>query len=84
MAMGCAAVATDCPSGPREIICSGRNGLLVPVEDKRALVAALDSLIGHPLLAEEFSKEAVKVRIRYAPEGVLKQWDELIASVLNN
>jgi GalNAc-alpha-(1->4)-GalNAc-alpha-(1->3)-diNAcBac-PP-undecaprenol alpha-1,4-N-acetyl-D-galactosaminyltransferase len=84
MAMGCAAVATDCPSGPQEIIRSGKNGLLVPLEDKPALVGALNSLMGHSLLAEELSKEAVKVRIRFAPERVLKQWDELIISVLNN
>jgi glycosyltransferase involved in cell wall biosynthesis len=34
-------VATDCPSGPREILHGGRVGRLVPVEDAAALAAAL-------------------------------------------
>lgn len=46
LALGARIVATDCPSGPREILQDGRYGRLVPVGDvdalARALVAALD------------------------------------------
>ncbi|MCZ7573210.1 MAG: glycosyltransferase [Ardenticatenaceae bacterium] len=34
-------IATDCPSGPREILADGRHGLLVPVADIRALTQAI-------------------------------------------
>lgn len=38
---GTPAVATDCPSGPRQILDGGRYGALVPVGDAAAMAAAL-------------------------------------------
>lgn len=40
-------VATDCPSGPREVLDGGRHGRLVPVGDAAAMATALeDALAG--------------------------------------
>ncbi len=41
LACGARVVATDCPSGPREILEQGRYGRLVPPEDPTALAKAL-------------------------------------------
>jgi glycosyltransferase involved in cell wall biosynthesis len=38
-------VATDCASGPREILCDGRYGMLVPVADPAAIAAAIVSTL---------------------------------------
>lgn len=41
MCCGAPIVATDCPSGPREILADGRYGHLVPVGDAKALASAI-------------------------------------------
>ena len=48
LALGLAAVATDCPSGPREILQGGRLGRLVPMDDEDALASALVAEIEDP------------------------------------
>jgi len=42
LALGTPVVATDCPSGPREILDGGRVAPLVPVDDVGALAAAIE------------------------------------------
>jgi glycosyltransferase involved in cell wall biosynthesis len=49
MACGCAVVATDCPSGPDEILGSGKYGMLVPIENATALAAAMIKTLEDPL-----------------------------------
>lgn len=48
MACGTPVVATDCPSGPREILEDGRHGYLIPMEDKQAMVAAINATLDAP------------------------------------
>ncbi len=45
MFCGTRLIATDCPSGPREILQDGRYGLLVPVGDVDALGRAIESAL---------------------------------------
>lgn len=42
---GLAAVVTDCPSGPAEVVAHGETGLVVPPGDTDALVAAVAELL---------------------------------------
>jgi glycosyltransferase involved in cell wall biosynthesis len=48
LALGTPATATDCPSGPAEILQDGAVGPLVPVDDVERLTAALGQLLDDP------------------------------------
>jgi glycosyltransferase involved in cell wall biosynthesis len=62
LALGVPVVATDCPSGPMEILENGRFGPLVPVEDPEALAKAMDQVLADPP-KPDFLKSAV---VRYS------------------
>ena len=59
MLAGCTPVATDCPTGPREVLDGGRFGYLVPVGDREAMASAIEQAIDHPI-APELLAEAVR------------------------
>jgi glycosyltransferase involved in cell wall biosynthesis len=64
MALGVPAVATDCPTGPRELLEGGSGGLLVPCGDPVALAAAL-----HQALTDQAgSARRVQVALRAAEQ----------------
>lgn len=48
LACGCPVVATDCRSGPREILDNGRYGRLVPVGDHEAMAKAILEALENP------------------------------------
>jgi len=48
MYLGHPVVATDCPSGPDELLAGGRIAPLVPVGDDAALACALASVLDRP------------------------------------
>lgn len=52
LALGVPSVATDCPSGPRELLADGRWGPLVPVGDPSALADAMEHVMRSPLSPE--------------------------------
>ena len=63
---GVPVVSTDCPSGPREILCDGRYGRLVPPGDPDALaIAMLESLREVP------DREALMARARDFTVGAI-------------
>jgi len=67
MACGTQVVSTDCPHGPAEILNGGRYGQLVPVNDAKALAAAIDRS-----LSGEFRVDPDRLRSRAADFSVAK------------
>jgi glycosyltransferase involved in cell wall biosynthesis len=78
MQMQRACVSFDCPSGPRELIESDRNGLLIPPQDVTALSEALQRLAADPVLRRHLGAEASKIGEQFSPALVYGKWLELI------
>lgn len=55
---GVPVVSTDCPSGPREILCDGRYGILVPLGDAAALAEGMVRAIKEPMESGELRARA--------------------------
>jgi glycosyltransferase involved in cell wall biosynthesis len=73
LSLGKAIVATDCESGPREILQGGRLGRLVPVDDAAALGVALADALSSA--APPRPPDAVA---NYSVDRVLKAYAELV------
>jgi glycosyltransferase involved in cell wall biosynthesis len=58
MACGCPVVATDCPSGPAEILEGGRYGALVAPGDAAALADAIEAALEAPPPAQALRERA--------------------------
>jgi glycosyltransferase involved in cell wall biosynthesis len=71
LAVGTPAVATDCPSGPREVLQDGRYGPLVPVDDVAALAQAMLDTLDVPLPAARLHAAARPYAIEAATDAYL-------------
>lgn len=78
LAAGVPVVATDCPSGPREILEDGKWGKLVPVEDPHALAQAILEQLRAPLIPPPDSWS------RFSEEVIAEQWLSLLDEVLSS
>lgn len=81
MSMGLACISTDCPTGgPKDLIETGENGLLIPVGSVDELVYSLKKLISDDSYAKKIATNATNVRKKYSPEIIFDKWDECVKS----
>ena len=78
MVCGLPVIATDCLSGPSDIIDPGVNGVLVTTEDVNSIATGLESLISNPIEREKLAKNAPQILDRFGVESVMKLWDDAI------
>ena len=74
---GVPVIATDCPSGPSEMIETGVNGMLVPTESPEDIASALLGLIDDPALLARLAVRAPEIASRLGVKPIVKQWRAL-------
>jgi glycosyltransferase involved in cell wall biosynthesis len=82
MACGVPVIATDCLSGPREMIHDGTDGMLVVPENVDALALALDLLMSDPGKRQYFSHYAPRILDRFGFDRITTMWNVAIMEVL--
>lgn len=83
MSLGLPCISTDCPcGGPKDLIISGENGLLVPVDDKDAMVNAILKVLSDKEFADKLGQKATKVQEKYDPKVANEKWEKYFERVL--
>ncbi|MDA3919160.1 MAG: glycosyltransferase [Salinisphaera sp.] len=80
LACGCPVAATDCPSGPREILDHGAYGPLAPVGDAGALGKAMEQVLTSPLPRAQLTARGAYFSVDRAADSYQALIDRLIGN----
>ncbi|MBT2234555.1 glycosyltransferase family 4 protein [Nonomuraea sp. NEAU-A123] len=83
MGHGLPVAAFDCPTGPADVLTSGKDGLLVPSEDIGGLARALDRLMSDKALRLRMGAAARRTAGNYEADSVMPLWEDLFAELLS-
>lgn len=72
LALGTPVVATDCPSGPAEILDGGRIAPLVPMQDPAALAEAMARVLAAPPAPARLQAAVANYHVERSVEGYLQ------------
>ncbi len=82
MAVGLPVIATDCPSGPSEIVHPGEDGRLVPAEDATALAGAMAQLMSDAAERRRLGENARAAAQRFDLNTVMQSWEHVLDACL--
>lgn len=74
LALKCPVVATDCPTGPREIVRHDENGILVENENVEAFSEAIDRLYFNDVLRSKFRRNAIASIQHLSGDVIAAEW----------
>ena len=75
MAHGCPVISVDCPTGPRDIVIDGQNGILLPRESGPEFIAdAVTRLIQDTSFRESLAAGSLAIRDRFRLDRILACW----------
>lgn len=77
LACQCPVVATNCPTGPNEILTHGVDGILVENENADELSKAIDYMMENPSLRESFRQQGRTAIQHLKLDAIAGQWLEI-------
>lgn len=82
MSCGLPCVAFDCPSGPRDIIKTNEDGILVSPENVSEMTEKIIFLIENEEKLKQMGAQA-KINVkRYLPDQIMLKWDQLFKDLI--
>ena len=82
MSYGCASIAFDCLTGPRDIIDDKKNGLLIKEESIDELSSAIEYLIDNPTEIDRISHSGKDINNKLAIEKISDKWLSIISDLI--
>lgn len=79
--LDCLIVATDCPTGPHEILDGGRAGMLVPVGEPQAMADAMHRVLSTPELQQQLLTGVRQHRQQFSFETTEVLFDQMISNI---
>lgn len=76
-------ISTDCSSGPKEIITSGVNGLLVPVGNENILADAILRVLTDKKLSNKIAENGRKKVLDFEAKKVVREYEKLFISAMD-
>lgn len=74
-------ISYDCPTGPRELIETGRNGFLVPMEAHEDFADKLRLLMDDETLRKKMGQESELMVKSYSPANIYECWKKLFVEI---
>lgn len=71
-------IATDCPTGPREILDNGKAGVLVPTGDANAMAEAMHRILDDKTLTLSISNEALRHANTFSLGKTMNEFEKLL------
>lgn len=79
LGMGIPTIVTDCPiGGSKMFVTTDKNGILIPMNDKKSLVNAMKKIADDAKYASSLSQNAVQIRHDLDAITISKKWMDLI------
>ncbi len=71
-------ISTDCPFGPGEIITNGKNGILIPIRDEKAIANSIFELIKNEAAMKELAMEGRKRAEDFSLEKIIPLYEKIL------
>jgi len=84
MGYGCSSIAFNCPTGPKEIITNGENGILIEANNIEKLAQKIDLLIEDEKQRLKLSTNGKKIANKLNIDCISEQWMQNIEESVKN